>query len=146
MIGVDEPTHERRQRRRRFVAGKQIQLAILDVPQSWGEAESEQVAKPKYMIGRAARVGVMLLDPQAAERVEKAVENVRRLAGGRGNDLGVVWKFDRLGRSLPHLIETVTALETRSIGLRSLTENIDTTTPGGRLISNVFGALAAFER
>jgi len=57
-----------------------------------------------------------------------------------------VWKFDRLGRSLPHLIETVTDLNARRIGLRSLTENIDTTTPGGRLIFHVFGALAAFER
>jgi DNA invertase Pin-like site-specific DNA recombinase len=64
----------------------------------------------------------------------------------RAGDAFVVWKFDRLGRSLPHLIETVTALETRSIGLRSITENIDTTTAGGRLIFNVFGALAAFER
>ncbi|MBV8442067.1 MAG: recombinase family protein [Hyphomicrobiales bacterium] len=68
------------------------------------------------------------------------------LAYVREGDALVVWKFDRLGRSLPHLIETVTALEARSVGLRSLTENIDTTTPGGRLIFNVFGALAAFER
>jgi DNA invertase Pin-like site-specific DNA recombinase len=68
------------------------------------------------------------------------------LADVRDGDALVVWKFDRLGRSLPHLIETVTALQTRSVGLRSLTENIDTTTPGGRLIFNVFGALAAFER
>jgi DNA invertase Pin-like site-specific DNA recombinase len=68
------------------------------------------------------------------------------LAYVRDGDALVVWKFDRLGRSLPHLIETVTALQARSVGLRSLTENIDTTTPGGRLIFNVFGALAAFER
>ncbi len=59
-------------------------------------------------------------------------------------DVLVVWKFDRLGRSLPHLIETITDLNARRIG--SLTENIDTTTPGGRLIFHVFGALAAFER
>src|ERR1019366_2539359 len=64
----------------------------------------------------------------------------------RDGDVLVVWKFDRLGRSLPHLIETVTDLNARRIGLRSLTENIDTTTPGGRLIFHVFGALAAFER
>ena len=68
------------------------------------------------------------------------------LAYVREGDALVVWKFDRLGRSLPHLIETVTALDARNVGLRSLTENIDTTTPGGRLIFNVFGALAAFER
>ena len=58
----------------------------------------------------------------------------------------VVWRLDRLGRSLQHLIETVTALEGRGIGFRSLTESIDTTTPGGKLIFHVFGALAEFER
>lgn len=68
------------------------------------------------------------------------------LAHVRDGDALVVWKFDRLGRSLPHLIETVTALQAGSVGLRSLTENIAPTTPGGRLIFNVFGALAAFER
>jgi DNA invertase Pin-like site-specific DNA recombinase len=64
----------------------------------------------------------------------------------REGDVLVVWKLDRLGRSLPHLIETVNALETRGVGFRSLTEAIDTTTPGGRLIFHIFGALGQFER
>jgi len=68
------------------------------------------------------------------------------LAHVRKGDIFIVWKLDRLGRSLPHLIETVTELERRKIGLRSLTESIDTTTPGGRLIFHVFGALGQFER
>ena len=68
------------------------------------------------------------------------------LAHVRKGDILVVWKLDRLGRSLPHLIETVTELERRNVGLRSLTESIDTTTPGGRLIFHVFGALGQFER
>ncbi|NSM26719.1 recombinase family protein [Shewanella sp. ZOR0012] len=54
--------------------------------------------------------------------------------------------LDRLGRSMPHLIETIGALEARGVGFRSLTEAIDTTTPGGRLIFHVFGALGQFER
>jgi DNA invertase Pin-like site-specific DNA recombinase len=61
-------------------------------------------------------------------------------------DVLVVWKLDRLGRSLAHLIDTVSALERRGVGLRSLTEAIDTTTAGGRLIFHVFGALGQFER
>ncbi len=64
----------------------------------------------------------------------------------REGDALVVWKLDRLARSLPQLIETVALLEARGVGLRSLTESIDTTTAGGRLIFHVFGALAEFER
>jgi len=64
----------------------------------------------------------------------------------RSGDTLVVWRLDRLGRSLGHLIETVTALAERGIGFRSLTEQIDTTTSGGKLIFHVFGALAEFER
>jgi DNA invertase Pin-like site-specific DNA recombinase len=64
----------------------------------------------------------------------------------RAGDSLVVWKLDRLARSLKQLIETVELLDSRSIGLRSLTEAIDTTTAGGKLIFHVFGALAEFER
>ena len=64
------------------------------------------------------------------------------LAQARAGDTLVVWRLDRLGRSLPHLIETVTSLEQQGIGFRSLTENIDTTTSGGKLIFHIFGALA----
>ena len=64
----------------------------------------------------------------------------------RPGDTLVVWRLDRLGRSLRHLIETVTELAQRGIGFRSLTEQIDTTTPGGKLVFHVFGALAEFER
>ncbi len=64
----------------------------------------------------------------------------------RKGDVLVVWRLDRLGRSLKHLIETIAVLEERSIGFRSLSENIDTTTSGGKLVFHVFGALAEFER
>ncbi|WP_044345738.1 recombinase family protein [Pseudomonas meliae] len=64
----------------------------------------------------------------------------------RDGDVLAVWRLDRLGRSLPHLIETIGALEARGVGFRSLMENIDTTTSGGRLIFHVFGALGQFER
>ena len=64
----------------------------------------------------------------------------------REGDTLVVWRLDRLGRSLKHLIETVTALEERGVGFQSLQESIDTTTSGGRLVFHIFGALAEFER
>src|SRR5215216_6375599 len=64
----------------------------------------------------------------------------------RKGDTLVVWRLDRLGRSLKHLIEVVAALAERGVGFKSLTEQIDTTTPGGKLVFHVFGALAEFER
>ena len=64
----------------------------------------------------------------------------------RQGDILVVWRLDRLGRSLKHLIETVNLLEEHGIGFQSLQESIDTTTSGGKLIFHIFGALAEFER
>ena len=64
----------------------------------------------------------------------------------RAGDCLVVWRLDRLGRSLKHLIETITELNNRKIGFKSIQENIDTTTSGGKLVFHIFGALAEFER
>ena len=64
----------------------------------------------------------------------------------RKGDTLVVWRLDRLGRSLTHLIDTITALNEKGIGFKSITEAIDTTTSGGKLIFHIFGALAEFER
>ena len=70
----------------------------------------------------------------------------KALAFVRPDDCLVVWKLDRLGRSLPHLLATVNDLKTRGIAFRSLTEQMDTTTPQGEFLFHVFGALAQFER
>src|ERR687886_1031807 len=77
-----------------------------------------------------------------AERtgLEEALEYVRE------GDTLVVWRLDRLGRSLKHLIDTITTLNNRKIGFKSIQENIDTTTSGGKLVFHIFGALAEFER
>lgn len=79
-----------------------------------------------------------------------AVDSRRGLAEAidyaRDGDTLVVWKLDRLGRSMKHLIETVNGLAARKVGFQSLRESMDTTTSGGKLIFHVFGALAEFER
>ena len=68
------------------------------------------------------------------------------LGACRPGDTLVVWKLDRLGRSLPHLVETVRDLVARGVGFKSLQESIDTTTSGGKLIFHLFASLAEFER
>jgi DNA invertase Pin-like site-specific DNA recombinase len=77
-----------------------------------------------------------------AERkgLQEALEYVRE------GDTLVIWRLDRLGRSLKHLIEIITKLNNRKVGFQSITENIDTTTSGGKLVFHIFGALAEFER
>jgi DNA invertase Pin-like site-specific DNA recombinase len=72
--------------------------------------------------------------------LEDALDHVR------AGDTLVVWRLDRLGRSLPDLINTVSQLEARGAGFKSLTESIDTTTTGGKLVFHIFSALAEFER
>jgi len=76
------------------------------------------------------------------ERVglNQAIDQVRE------GDILVVWRLDRLGRSLTQLIALVTELARRDVGFRSLTEQIDTTTSSGKLVFHIFGALAEFER
>ena len=64
----------------------------------------------------------------------------------RAGDTLVVWRLDRLGRTLKHLIATITDLSDKGIGFKSLQENMDTTTSGGKLIFHIFGSLAEFER
>lgn len=68
------------------------------------------------------------------------------LAFARSGDVLVVWKLDRLGRSIQHLIETINVLSERGIGFKSLQEHMDTTTSGGKFIFHIFSAMAEFER
>lgn len=84
------------------------------------------------------------------ERMSGARDDRPELAAlldyARRGDVLMVWRLDRLGRSLPHLLTIASDLQDRGVELRSLTEAIDTTTAGGRLIFHVFGAVAEFER
>ncbi|WP_293650318.1 recombinase family protein [Thiolapillus sp.] len=75
--------------------------------------------------------------------VRPELENCLRML--RGGDVLVVWRLDRLGRSLKDLVGIVSTLENRGVGFQSLTENIDTVSAGGKLVFHIFGALAEFE-
>src|SRR4051794_354485 len=79
-----------------------------------------------------------------AKAKRDGLERVREML--REGDVLVVWRLDRLGRTLKHLIELMGELEGQGIGFQSTTEAIDTTTPGGKLVFHIFAALAEFER
>ncbi len=94
---------------------------------------------------RAAGCRWVWTDTASGSRTDRPKLAEVMAALGEGDTL-CVWRLDRLGRSLPHLIDTVRGLEDRGVGFRSLQESIDTTTPGGRLVFYIFGSLAEFER
>lgn len=82
---------------------------------------------------------------KATGRFRDRPELINCLRTLRRDDTLVVWKLDRLARSLKDLVEIVHDLSERGVGFRSLTESIDTTSSGGRLVFHIFGALAEFE-
>jgi DNA invertase Pin-like site-specific DNA recombinase len=94
---------------------------------------------------KAAGCEKVVVEKASGARADRSgLDRVRELL--RPGDVLVVWRLDRLGRSLRHLIELLTELERAGIGFLSVTEAIDTTTSGGKLVFHIFGALAEFER
>lgn len=81
-----------------------------------------------------------------AKRDRPELKNALEYIRSNNNDVLVVWKLDRLARSLRQLLDTVERLDNEGIGFKSITENIDTTSSGGKLTFHIFGALAEFER
>src|SRR5207344_1058725 len=82
---------QRRETRRRLLIRQQVELAFLDITNARSEAEAEQVAEAEHVIGHTTCVGVVLLNRQSRIVIEKPIEDVRRLARGRGNHLGIEW-------------------------------------------------------
>lgn len=87
-----------------------------------------------------------LFEDHASGAKDERVGLSQALEFVRAGDVLVVWKLDRLGRSLSHLLSIVTSLKDKRVAFRSLTENLDTTTPSGEFLFQVFGALAQYER
>ena len=102
---------------------------------------TEQSLAPQTDALRAAGCETIFEDCASGARAERP-GLAEALAYVRRGDTLVVWKLDRLGRSMAHLIETVRLLEDKGVGFRSLTEGVDTTTSGGTLVFHLFGALA----
>lgn len=108
---------------------------------------STQDQNPSLQLDALTAVGCERLFVEKASGAQRERPELNAaIAYSRPGDILVVWKLDRLARSLKQLIDTVEMLSSRQIGLRSLTEAIDTTTAGGRLILHIFGSLAEFER
>ena len=103
---------------------------------------------PELQLDALRRAGCERIFTERASGARDDRPELARVLGDvlRQGDTLVIWKFDRLARSLPKLITTAEELERRGIGLVSLTESIDTTTPGGVLVFHMFGAIAQFER
>jgi DNA invertase Pin-like site-specific DNA recombinase len=107
---------------------------------------STQDQNPEYQVDALEKAGCeQIFQEKFSGTLRERPELSQCLRTLRVGDVLVVWKLDRLARSLKDLVEIVQGLQDRGIGFKSLTESIDTTSSGGRLVFHIFGALAEFE-
>ena len=95
---------------------------------------------------KAAGCDLIYLDEGISGAKTKRPGLTKAIKGLKRDDTLVVWRLDRLGRSMKHLIELTSLLETKGVGFQSLSDAIDTSTPGGKLYFHLMGAFAEFER
>jgi len=120
---------------------------LLDMPLLGYARVSTTAQNPSLQLDALNEAGCerIFTDTASGARSDRP-ELAKALDYLRADDVFVVWRLDRLGRSLPHLVQTMADLEDRKIGFRSLTEGLDTTSAAGRFVVGVFMSLAAFER
>ncbi len=107
---------------------------------------STQDQNPQLQIDALNKVGCEeIFQEKLSGKTKERPELEQCLRMLRKGDTLTVWRLDRLGRSLKDLVEIISTLEEQEIGFHSITENIDTTSAGGKLIFHIFGALAEFE-
>jgi DNA invertase Pin-like site-specific DNA recombinase len=118
------------------------------VPHLYGYARvSTGLQDPALQLDALTSAGcARIFTDKASGKLDRRPELDKLLEVVLPGDVVVVWRLDRLGRSLKHLVATVSDLGDRGVGFRSLTEAIDTTTAGGKLLFHIMGALAEFER
>ena len=123
---------------------RQIESRVMKVGYARVSTQEQDAELQIQALEKAGCEKIFSETASGAQRERPALQEA--LSYLREGDVLVVWKLDRLGRSLRQLIETVEMLSERGIGFISLTESIDATTAGGKMIFSVFGALAEFER
>jgi DNA invertase Pin-like site-specific DNA recombinase len=107
---------------------------------------STQDQNPEYQVDALEKAGCeQIFQEKVTGKLRERPELSQCLRTLRTGDTLVVWKLDRLARSLKDLVEIVQDLNDREVGFKSLTEAIDTTSSGGRLVFHIFGSLAEFE-
>ena len=127
------------------IALRDVELGVAQVADARREAEAQEVHQCEDVIGDSAQ----LYEDQASGKREDRPGLANCLKALRPGDTLIIWKLDRLGRDLRHLVNTVHDLTGRNIGLKVLTGHgaaIDTTTAAGKLVFGIFAALAEFER
>ena len=117
-------------------------MALIGYARVSTQDQNPEMQESELTAAGCARVFVDTASGALTDRPQLAAA----LAYLRPGDVLCVWRLDRLGRSLKHLVQTVGDLESQGIGFKSLRESIDTTTPTGRLVFHIFASLAEFER
>ncbi len=145
--GVKKASKELKDRKPRMVTGSLTNFgggSAMRIGYAWVSTHDQNLDLQKDALKKAGCEKV-IVDVASGEK-EKRSGLDRARAQLRKGDVLVVWRLDRLGRSLKHLIELINEMEREGIGFCSLQESINTTTPGGKLVFHIFGALAEFER
>src|SRR5438105_4929032 len=126
-------------------ADEPVFLSIISVPARRAKPISLATGPDSLRTSASAGCAKIFIEQMSGAVADRpALHDALEFA--RSGDTLIVWKLDRLARSIKQLIETIENLRVRDIGFRSLTEALDTTTAQGRLVFHMFGALAEFER
>jgi DNA invertase Pin-like site-specific DNA recombinase len=128
-----------------LVAGRRVQKTVVFYAHCYARV-STQDQNPALQIDALTAGGCEeIYEEKISSKIKEREQLEQCFRTLRSGDVLVVWRLDRLGRSLKDLVEIISTLDERGVGFQSLTEQIDTTTASGKLVFHIFGALAEFE-